>query len=74
MVSMMTNGLHETYRRLMILAEQAEARYSAVIKARTGLDRWTMTREQEAIPEIAEAYRAKVTADEAVCTFIRTTR
>jgi hypothetical protein len=70
----MMNPLHATYKTLMTLADQAEARYSAVIKARTGLDRWTLTREQEAIPEIAEAFRAKVTADEAICTFIRTTR
>lgn len=61
-------------RLLYIRAEQADARYSAVIRARTGGDRWTLTPEQERIPEVREAYREKRNADEAWLTFLRTSR
>ena len=65
---------HETYRRLSLFAERADARYSAVIKARTGKTRWTLSKTDETIPEIVEAYREKRNADEAILTFMRTTR
>lgn len=59
--------------RLYTLATQADARLSAVIAARTAgaRDRWTLTAEEERIPEIRAAYRAKVTADAAWLTYLR---
>lgn len=59
---------------LMTLAEQADARYSETAKSRTGAYRWTMTKAQRSIPEVQDAYRAKVNADEAWLTFMRTSR
>jgi len=61
-------------KTLYTLAEQADARFSEVIKSRTNgkRNRWTMTAADLMIPEIREAYRAKVTADAAWLTFMRT--
>jgi len=60
-----------TAHTLYMLAEQADARFSATVEARTGRDRWTMTAEDRKIPEVAEAYRAKLNADEAWLMFLR---
>jgi hypothetical protein len=62
--------------RLYTLAEQADRRFSETVKSRTygKRDRWTMTGEDLLIPEVREAYRAKVNADEAWLTFLRTSR
>ena len=59
---------------LFTLAEQADARLTATIAARTNSsrDRWTMTAADLMLPEVREAYQAKVTADEAWLTFLRT--
>ena len=61
---------------LNTLAEQADARFSETVRARTNgkRDRWTMTATDAKIPEVHEAYRAKVNADEAWLTFLRTSR
>lgn len=61
-------------RILYTLATQADARYSATIASRTGKDRWTLNASDERIPEIREAYRAKVIADAAWSTFLRTSK
>lgn len=61
-------------RILYTLAEQADARYTETIKARTGRSRWTLTTDDERIPEIQDAYREKINADQAWLTFLRTTR
>lgn len=61
-------------RILYMLAEQADARYTATITARTGRSRWTLTADDERIPEIQDAYRQKINADQAWLTFLRTTR
>jgi hypothetical protein len=63
-----------TARTLYGLAEQADARYSAVVAARTHgrRTRWTLTPDEARHPEIAAAYAAKVAADEAWLTFLRT--
>jgi hypothetical protein len=58
-------------RLLTLQAEQADARYSSTIAARTGKTRWTLTADERRIPEIQEAYRAMVNADEAFWTFCR---
>mgnify|MGYP006951219927 CR=1 FL=1 len=65
-----------TARTLYTLAEQADARLTATIAARTNgkRDRWTLTSTDLLIPEIREALRAKRNADEAWLTFLRTTR
>jgi hypothetical protein len=60
---------------LFTLAEQADARLTATIAARTNgqRDRWTMTADDLLNhPEIREALRAKMNADEAWLTFMRT--
>ena len=61
---------------LYVLAEQADARFSETIKSRTGgkRNRWTMTAQDMLIPEVFDAYRAKLAADEAWLTFLRTSR
>ncbi len=64
----------QTAKTLYTLAEQADARFSATISARTNgtRDRWTMTADDlMGHPEIREAYRAKLNAEEAWLTFIR---
>ena len=60
-------------RILYALTEQADARFSEVVKSRTGRTRWTMRPDDQRIPEVADAYRAKVNADQAWLTFLRTT-
>ena len=67
----------ETAKTLYTLAEQADARFSATIAARTNgkRDRWTMTAaDLMNNPEIREAYRAKLNADDVWLTFLRTSR
>jgi hypothetical protein len=66
----------KTTHTLYTLAQQADERFSATIAARTNgqRNRWTMTAADLMIPEIREAYRAKVTADEVWLTFLRTSR
>jgi hypothetical protein len=59
---------------LYTLAEQADARLTATLKARTGRDRWTMKAADYLIPEVREALRAKWNADEAWLTFLRHNR
>ncbi len=62
---------------LFTLAEQADARLTATIAARTDgkRDRWTMTAADLLnYPEIREALRAKQNADEVWLTFLRSTR
>ena len=59
-------------RILYTLAEQADRRYSATVYARTGKTRWTMTRDEERIPEVRDAYLAKVRADEAWLSYLWT--
>jgi hypothetical protein len=62
---------------LYTLAEQADARLTATIAARTNgqRDRWTMTAADLVNnPEIREALREKMNADEAWLTYLRTTR
>lgn len=58
---------------LYTLALQADARFTAVIAARTDgkRDRWTMTAADMMIAEVREAYRAKLVADDAWLTFLR---
>ena len=66
----------KTARRLYTAAEQADARLSATIAARTNgkRDRWTLTAEDKRNPEIREALREKLNADEVWLTFLRTSR
>ena len=66
----------ETAKRLYTLAAQADARFTATIAARTEgrRDRWTMTGQDWMIPEVWEAYRAKLAADEVWLTFLRHAR
>ena len=61
---------------LYTLAEQADARFSATIAARSNgkRDRWTMTAQDWLYQEVREAYREKLTADDAWLTFLRTSR
>ena len=61
---------------LYVLAEQADARFSEAIKSRTDgkRDRWTMTAKDMLCPEIREAYRNKLNADEAWLAFLRKSR
>lgn len=61
---------------LYTLALQADKRLTATIAARTNnkRNRWTMTADDRLCPEIREAYRAKVNADEAWLTYMRTSR
>jgi hypothetical protein len=66
----MTNTPHVLYT----LAEQADARLTETLKSRTGRDRWTMKAEDYKIPEVREALNAKLNADEAWLTYLRTTR
>jgi hypothetical protein len=68
----MTKRAHALYT----LAEQADARFSATISARTNgkRDRWTMTASDMMVAEIREAYKAKINADEAWLTFLRHNR
>ena len=58
---------------LFTLAEQADARFSATIAGRSDgkRDRWTMNASDWMTAEVREAYKAKVTADEAWLTFLR---
>lgn len=63
-----------TAQILFTLAEQADQRYSATVHARTGKTHWTLSRDEALIPEIRDAYHAKVTADEAWLTYLRTSR
>lgn len=68
--------IQETAKRLYTLAEQADARLTATISARTGgkRDRWTLTAEDLKVPEIREAMRDKINAGDAWLTFLRVTR
>jgi hypothetical protein len=61
---------------LYTLAEQADARLTETIKARTDgkRDRWTLTAADLLIPEIREALKVKMDADEAWLAFMRWTR
>lgn len=59
---------------LYTLAEQADARLTETLKSRTGRDRWTMIASDYLIPEVRDALRAKLNADEAWLTFMRTSR
>ena len=63
----------DTYKMLSVLADQADERFYATVKARTG-KAWYAQKDHTimAIPECVEAYRAKVNATEALLTFIRT--
>jgi hypothetical protein len=63
-----------TKHALYALAEQADARLTEVLKSRTGRDRWTMQADDYMIPEVADALRAKMNADEAWLAFLRTSR
>lgn len=56
---------------LYALAEQADARLTATLQARTGRDRWTMLATDYSIPEVREALALKINADEAWLTFLR---
>ena len=73
LVSMNTS---QTPHILYTLAEQADTRFSATIAARTNgkRDRWTMTGTDLMCPEIREAYKAKLNADDAWLTYLRTSR
>ena len=67
----------KTAHILYTLAEQADARLSSTIAARTNgkRDRWTMTADDLMMqPEIREALTVKFAADEAWLTFLRTSR
>jgi hypothetical protein len=66
----MANATHVLYT----LAEQADARLTETLKSRTGRTRWTMIASDYLIPEVREALLAKLNADEAWLTFMRTTR
>jgi transposase-like protein len=66
----MANARHILYT----LAEQADARLTEVLKNRTGRTRWTMVAADYQIPEVREALKAKLNADEAWLTFMRTAR
>jgi hypothetical protein len=59
---------------LYTLAEQADARLTETLKSRTGRDRWTMKADDYKIPEVRDALRAKLNADEAWLTFLRHNR
>lgn len=62
---------------LYTLALQADARFAAVVSARTQgkRDRWTMTSaDMLNNPEIREALRAKLNADDAWLTYLRHSR
>lgn len=59
---------------LYTLAEQADARLTETLKSRTGRDRWTMKAEDYRIPEVRDALRAKLNADEAWLMFLRHSR
>ena len=63
-------------RQLYGAARQADARLSATIAARTGgkRNRWTLTAEEKAIPEIAEALAEKRRADAVWLTWMRADR
>lgn len=54
-------------QNLRTIAEQLDARYTETIKSRTDgkRDRWTLTADDERIPEIRVALAAKVVADDA---------
>ena len=66
----MTKAAHILYT----LAEQADARLTATLAARTGHDRWTMQAADYRIPEVRDALTAKLNADEAWLSFLRHTR
>ncbi len=70
------NTVRDAAQVLFTLAEQADARFSATVAERSGgkRDRWTMTADDLMSHEVREAYRAKITADEAWLTFLRTSR
>ena len=70
MITYMTNAPHALY----VLACQADARLTETLKSRTGRDRWTMKAADYLIPEVREALRAKLDADQAWLTFLRTSR
>lgn len=61
----------QTATFLYIRALQADARFSETCNGR-GVTRWTPN--ALLFPEVADAYRVKVNADEAWLTFLRTTR
>ena len=69
----MTNKTAETLYRL---AEVADVRLSATIAARTDRkrDRRTMTAADLLVPEVRDALREKLNADEAWLTYLRTSR
>jgi hypothetical protein len=57
----MASALKQIAHTLYTLAEQADARFSETVKSRqNGASRWAADMR---IPEVAEAYRAKVNAD-----------
>lgn len=67
----------DTPHILYMLAEQADARFTETVRSRTNgkRDRWTMTgADLIDHPEIRDAYRAKVNADEAWLTYMRYSR
>jgi hypothetical protein len=66
--------MNKTAHILYTLAEQADARLSATLTSRTGRDRWTMKAADYQIPEVREALREKLNADEAWLTFLRHNR
>lgn len=68
----MANAGHALY----YAAERADARLSEVIASRTNSKRtrWTLTAADYLIPEIREALREKMNADETWLTFLRTSR
>jgi hypothetical protein len=55
-------------------ALQADEHLTAVLKAKTGRDRWTMQANDYKIPEVADALRAKYAADDAWLNAIRQSR
>ena len=62
-----------TAKILYTLAEQADERFSETVRSRQGqkVTRWAADMR---IPEVREAYKAKLAADEAWLTFLRTSR
>ena len=70
----MTRTVAQTNEQLYGQALQADTRYSATIAARTDgrRDRWTMTAQDRALPEVQAAYRDKVQADEVWLMWLRT--
>jgi hypothetical protein len=56
------------------IALRADAQYSEVITRLTGKTRWTMAPEQNRIPAILNAYRAKVASDTAWLAFLQENR